>query len=236
MLWRFWLRKEWIVKGRWSSGREWSVASCFRQSTLTRTMTDNPELPLVVKVGGSLFDLPDLGPRLQGWLDQCGDRPVLLVPGGGAVVDAVRQLDRCHELGDERAHWLALRGLRLNAYFLASLLPGTPVIEMPEETVTQKSAGSRGILDPFSFALADEGRPGALPHSWSVTSDSIAARAALAIRPSELVLLKSVECAESSSWEEAARHGWVDRFFPGAVCGISRIRVINFRHRARSGS
>lgn len=51
---------------------------------------------VVVKVGGSLFDLPDLGPRLRAWLKTLRTADVLLVPGGGPTADVVRSLDRAH--------------------------------------------------------------------------------------------------------------------------------------------
>ena len=54
---------------------------------------------LVAKVGGSLFDLPDLRQRLNRWLVAQADTPVLLIPGGGELADAVRNLHRTHGLG-----------------------------------------------------------------------------------------------------------------------------------------
>ena len=45
---------------------------------------------IVVKVGGSLYDLPDLGPRLRRFLDGLDDPDRLVVPGGGAAADVVR--------------------------------------------------------------------------------------------------------------------------------------------------
>jgi hypothetical protein len=96
--------------------------------------------PIVVKVGGSLFDLPDLGSRLQSWLDRLPTRQVLLVPGGGPTADVVRELDRRHGLGDERAHWLALRALMLNAYFLAELLPSAAVVENFRDCLVQRGS------------------------------------------------------------------------------------------------
>src|SRR5919201_5329298 len=77
---------------------------------------------VVVKVGGSLFDWPVLGQRLELWLKTLEPMRVLLVPGGGITVDVVRNLDQCQSLGGESAHWLALRGLTLNAYLLETIL------------------------------------------------------------------------------------------------------------------
>src|ERR1700730_10035653 len=76
---------------------------------------------VVVKVGGSLFDLADLGARLRAWLEPVVAGPVLLVPGGGPTADVVRAFDRLHALGEETAHWLAVRALTLNAHFLQTL-------------------------------------------------------------------------------------------------------------------
>src|SRR6185312_432391 len=84
---------------------------------------------VVVKVGGSLFDLPDLGPRLCDWLQRHAPREVLLVPGGGPAAELVRTLDRTHGLGEESSHWLALRALAINAALLAALVPGSCVID-----------------------------------------------------------------------------------------------------------
>src|ERR1700737_80612 len=83
---------------------------------------DRSLAPVVVKVGGSLFDLPDLGPRLKSWLDELASFAVVLVPGGGPTANVVRELDRHHGLGEETAHWLALQALTFNAAFLAALL------------------------------------------------------------------------------------------------------------------
>src|SRR5260370_42590502 len=53
---------------------------------------------LVAKVGGSLFDLEDLGPRLRGWLARQPEGEKLLVPGGGPAAAGVRARDRAHLL------------------------------------------------------------------------------------------------------------------------------------------
>src|SRR5437763_17043375 len=95
----------------------------------------------IVKVGGSLYDLPDLGPRLRAWL---GPTRTLIVPGGGPTVEAIRVLDRVHGLGDEAAHWLALHALSVNARFLARLLPPAPVLSRLPAPVTP---GDCCILD-----------------------------------------------------------------------------------------
>jgi aspartokinase-like uncharacterized kinase len=186
---------------------------------------------VVVKVGGSLFDLPELGPRLRAWLKTMGGADVLLVPGGGPTADVVRALDRAHGLGEEASHWLALRALTLNAYFLQALLPGAAIVVDPHER--SLPSGRLAVLDPFGFAQADEARPRHLPHSWAVTSDSLAARAAVVAAARELILLKSVALPQGLSWEEAGRRGLVDEWFARAVAqapaGSLAVRCVAFR-------
>src|SRR5262245_60866000 len=88
--------------------------------------------PTIVKVGGSLLGWDHLPGRLAAFLEgRRGDRFALVVGGGGAA-DWIRDLDRLHALGPERAHALALRALDLSAHFLASLVEGLRVVPRPE--------------------------------------------------------------------------------------------------------
>jgi 5-(aminomethyl)-3-furanmethanol phosphate kinase len=190
------------------------------------TRFSNP--PVVVKVGGSLYDLPDLGLRLGDWLSGVTTSPVLLVPGGGKMADTVRELDRRHQLGEEAAHWLALRVMAVQALFLAALVTRAVVVETLEACGEAWTNGNRAVLDAHTFAQADEGNADALPHSWAVTSDSVAARAARLLKARRLVLLKSVDGQVKTDWEEAARAGLVDAWFPRVV-GDLAVDLVNFR-------
>ena len=172
---------------------------------------------IVVKVGGSLYDFPDLKSRLVAFLDALPDPDRLLVPGGGVAADAVRALDRAQGLGETASHWLALRACTLNAHFLAALL-GAGVVERPGTGLA--------VLDPLAFLLAD---PVALPESWAATSDSVAALAAASCG-AELVLLKSVTIPPALTWREAAAAGHVDPLLPGLIERHRlRVRAANLR-------
>jgi aspartokinase-like uncharacterized kinase len=184
---------------------------------------------MVVKVGGSLFDRPDLGPRLRRWLADNAPREVILVPGGGALADVVRTLDRTHGLGEEKAHWLALRTMAVNAELLAALLPGACVIDGPDLAELLWEQGRWPVLDAFAFCEADEADAGRLPHTWAVTSDSVAARVAVAAGADELVLLKSAPPppTDVAAWAEA---GYVDDWLPSALAGTAvRLRAVDLR-------
>jgi aspartokinase-like uncharacterized kinase len=186
--------------------------------------SDNQSDLIVVKVGGSLYDLPDLGSRLSDHLKSLDAPSLMIVPGGGVLADEVRDLDARHQLGEEAAHWLALRTLGIAAHFLTALLPGSVIVDHPEQTQRRIWA----VLDPYAFARWDQGRAGELPHCWDVTSDSIAARAAHVAKARRLVLLKSVTIPNGTNWNEAAWRGWVDAHFV-EVIGDLLVESVNLR-------
>jgi aspartokinase-like uncharacterized kinase len=172
---------------------------------------------IVVKVGGSLFDHPRLGPGLRAYLESLAPNEVLIIPGGGDLAETVRKLDRLHGLGEEASHWLALQTMAVTRAFLARL------IDLP-------AFGRRvRIADAFAFAQDDEGNSGALPHSWDATSDSIAARMAVVFGAERLTLLKSIDIPPGTPWPNAAERGWVDPYFPQIIaCTAIPVESVNF--------
>lgn len=227
-------------------GTEISQAACAYAVALLAATTDrgfrvepsppstilNPQLT-VAKVGGSLYNWPELGPQLRQWLSAYRSKTIVLIPGGGATADVIRTLDRCHNLGEERAHWLALRSLSLNAHFLADLLPEACVIEDLNNLSIQ--AGRVWILAPHTFAREDERRNPAeecLVHHWDSTSDSLAARVARVLGAGQLILLKSTSISNNSDWTEAAQNGLVDRHFAHHLPPGLQALTINLRDRS----
>jgi aspartokinase-like uncharacterized kinase len=185
----------------------------------------------VVKVGGSLYDMGDLGPRLRRWLEELDGTDVALVSGGGEMADAVRNFHHVHGLDEHSAHWLALGALALNAQFLAWLVGRGRVARDVPACRDAWAGGLIPVLDMDAFTRADERRPGRLPASWRVTSDSLAARAAAVLGASQLVLLKSVSVPDGMSWQEAGRQGHVDAAFAEVVAAVPglQVRALNFR-------
>src|SRR5205807_2391741 len=94
-------------------------------------------------------------------------------------------------------------------------------------------SGKIAILDAWEFGRHDEGKPGCLPHSWAVTSDSIAARAAQVFRASELVLLKSSDGELNDGWQKMEEQGIVDTTFKSLISPEISIRLVNFRRWAK---
>jgi aspartokinase-like uncharacterized kinase len=181
-----------------------------------------------VKVGGSLYDRPDLGPGLRAFVERLDAPKVLIVAGGGVVANAVRDLDSWQGLGDETAHTLAMISLWVPMQALAA------IAKIPRSSTTDglewwRQLPPRLFLKPFGFLIEYEQKFGPVPHTWDLTSDSIAVYAA-AVGKARLILLKSVDVPAGTPWEEAAARGWVDRHFPDVVAAHGlRVEVINFR-------
>jgi aspartokinase-like uncharacterized kinase len=180
---------------------------------------------VVVKVGGSLLDWPELPDRLGKFLaSRAPDRLVLIV-GGGAVADVIRAWDRTHGLGEERSHHLALRALDLTAHVLADLVPGLDVVETLDQCGPIWARGRLPVLAPRRLLDNDHD----LPHHWDVTTDTIAALLAARLGAAELVLLKSALLPPGTDLAGAARLGLVDPEFPRFAAGLERVTFINLR-------
>ena len=136
------------------------------------TSPENPKTPLVVKLGGSLHhQVHEIVPLL------CRSaRPLLVVPGGGLFADAVRQ----EQVNENAAHWMAIAAMDQFGWFIASHgMKITDILAMPETTAV--------FLPYISMRQRDP-----LPHSWDITSDTIAAWIAAELEL-ELLVLKSVD-------------------------------------------
>jgi hypothetical protein len=86
------------------------------------------------------------------------------------------------------------------------------------------------IIDPFHFAEWDEQNEDHLPHNWSATSDSLAARVASAVGADVLILFKSVDFPGGCDWTAASRRGFVDEHFPIAIaCHRYEVHAVNLK-------
>ena len=162
----------------------------------------------LVKVGGSLLDLPDLATRLR-QLPQVLGRPCTLLVGGGEAANVIRRLQQVHSLGEHDAHALAIDAMDLNARVVRRVLAG----QGPE------------VL-PVRRCLAEAAEEGlTLPPTWTVTSDSIAALLARHRRV-PLVLAKSIPPPATIS--TAVARDVVDAYFPTAAEGLE-VSWLNLR-------
>ena len=128
--------------------------------------------PIVVKLGGSLYNyVPDLVPAFL-----ASARPLFIVPGGGMFADVVRKL----AVDNDSAHWMAIAAMDQYGWYVASQgITATSLLSEPVRPVVFLPYCSVRKHDP-------------LPHTWDVTSDSIAAWIA-DVLGLDLLLLKSVD-------------------------------------------
>jgi len=133
---------------------------------------DQSTSPLIVKVGGSLINrIPDLVPILN-----ASKRPLFIIPGGGPFADLVRQV----RVNNDAAHWMAIAAMEQYGWFISSFgMLTTAGIAVPLTTTV--------FLPYRCLRLTD-----VLPHTWEVTSDTIAAWVAGTLHL-DLLLLKSID-------------------------------------------
>jgi aspartokinase-like uncharacterized kinase len=181
----------------------------------------------VIKLGGSLLEWPELASRLRAWLAVQPPAVNVMIVGGGALVDKLRELDTAHALPTEASHWLAIRAMSITAGVVAGLVPEAKLVDAIE-CLDLFGTGPLQILDAQYFLNQEHGTADALPASWGVTSDSIAARVAAVLGANELVLLKSSLPADAIDLESLARAGYVDAYFPHAAKSLL-VRCVNLR-------
>jgi aspartokinase-like uncharacterized kinase len=139
----------------------------------------------VVKVGGGLGD--STLPALCAMLGELGERhPLLVVPGGAAFADAVRDADGRFGLSATAAHRMAILGMEQFGWLLCDLIPRA-VRCADLARARELAAGRTAVLLPAGLPL------GALPASWQVTADSIAAWVADRTGAGRLILVKAVD-------------------------------------------
>lgn len=141
----------------------------------------------ILKIGGGLlgkagaFDLV-----IEALTAFRAGRRLVVVPGGGPFADAVRQMFTRVKIGEDAAHWMAVLGMDQYAYALAARIPGAALVEQAAGITAALAAGELPVLAPYRWLKAVD----PLPHSWEVTSDSIAAWFASVLGARRVVLIK----------------------------------------------
>jgi aspartokinase-like uncharacterized kinase len=143
----------------------------------------------VIKIGGGLAAIPAALERVCRAVEEASRAGcVVVVPGGGPFADAVREFDRQHGLSPTAAHWMALLAMDQYAFVLADRMPGAVLLDDPGSVPEVLAQGRAAVFAPSRWMRSAD----VLPHSWEVTSDSIAAFIAGALGATRLVLLKPV--------------------------------------------
>lgn len=182
------------------------------------------------KVGGSLLGWPGLIPALKAQIKSAG-QPILLLFGGGVMVDLLRDWDSEYHFGGNASHWLAIDALDLIARAMASATPDWQLWGEPHPPV----GDGVFVIAPATFCRWDASQNPAycLPESWMATSDSIALRMATAWGIGTLKLFKSI--GREVDFEDFGQESWkglVDPVFgslvgqPGAPRNIRAVGLM----------
>jgi dihydroneopterin aldolase len=151
----------------------------------------------------------------------------VLVPGGGPFADHVRGLQQTLRFSDEAAHAMALLAMEQFGHVLidraARLQPARTIGDIRSTL----STGKIPVWFPSSMVLATS----AIPASWEVTSDSLAAWLAAELGASALLLIKQTDdFAAGDTSETLATNGVVDPAFPSFLSPRMAFHVAGPRH------
>ena len=164
----------------------------------------------VVKLGGSLSDSDDL----SSWLDALavlGGGRLVIVPGGGPFADQVRRSQARWGFDEVTAHHMALLAMEQYGWMLAGMRPELKRASSLAEIRQALSEGRVPVWLPGQLVGCAQD----IPASWDLTSDSLAAWLANILAAECLILIKSVQPAESVvSAAALADCGLVDPLFP----------------------
>ncbi|HEX5575902.1 MAG TPA: hypothetical protein VFX42_08525 [Gemmatimonadales bacterium] len=157
----------------------------------------------VIKIGGGLTAIPDALDQVCATVAEVslGHR-LLVVPGGGPFADSVRDFQGRFALSNDAAHWMALLAMDQYGYVLAEKIAGSVLLDEPGAIAAAVIPGRVGVLAPSRWMRSAD----VLPHTWDVTSDSIAAFVSGALEAARLILIQPTSTANA-----------VDPYFSGVV-------------------
>ena len=151
---------------------------------------------IIIKIGGSLMVQDDgkilrqIGNIISGY---SFEHPVLIVAGGGPFADTVRRYGEQFVLSEKTCHFMALSAMDQYAFLLNETISGSVLTDLsnrgslPTTIFTHPQLPQILLCSAFLRQICAND----LPHSWDVTSDSIALYLAKLMDISMLVILKS---------------------------------------------
>jgi aspartokinase-like uncharacterized kinase len=115
----------------------------------------------------------------------------VVIPGGSVFADFVRELQGRVGFNDDVAHWLAIKAMEMYGTYILSLDGSGLFVETYNllETYNALDNGKIPILMPYKIVRTVN----ELPHSWDVTSDSIAVYIASLLKANTVILAKPLD-------------------------------------------
>lgn len=161
----------------------------------------------VVKLGGSLLG----NDSLNACLKKLANNPTssLIVPGGGVFAEQVRLAQLQWQFNDVAAHHMAILAMQQMALLINALQPAWPLVQTWADLHSWPAQNRTGVWFPDIMILNQQ----AIPASWKVTSDSLAAWLADVTGAEKLVLVKAAPVLTSATLADYSRQGIVDAAF-----------------------
>ncbi len=182
---------------------------------------------IVIKLGGSLAYSKALIDCLNKIQQRYQGRAVIIVPGGGAFADQVRLAQQQWQFDDVTAHHMAILAMQQMALMFKGLVPQWPIASSLAELQQAIPLNKTLIWSPNSAELDQA----AIPATWDISSDSLAAWLAKQLSATELILVKSATIDQLASLEQLTAQQIIDQgFCQQTQDGLFRIQVVNQQH------
>jgi aspartokinase-like uncharacterized kinase len=144
----------------------------------------------VIKIGGSLsYHEAGLADVCREISRLCERHSLLIVPGGAEFANQVRNAYKRYNLGETETHYMALLAMDQYGYVLSKLIDDSLAIADLHSACRRAESGRAAVFLPSAMVIRED----PLPHSWRVTSDTIAAWVALKSSCRRVILLKDVD-------------------------------------------
>ena len=176
---------------------------------------------IVVKLGGSLSHSDALINCLNSVEQRYRGRAVVIVPGGGAFADQVRLAEQRWQFDDRTAHRMAILAMQQMALLFNGIKGDFAIAGSVADIRRQLQRQPCVIWSPDNAELEQA----AIPASWDITSDSLAAWLAQALAATELILVKSAAIDASLSLDQLTKQHIID---PG-FCDMVRAAAFNIQ-------
>lgn len=139
----------------------------------------------IVKLGGSLQEKGREIIRILSDYAETKADTVIIIPGGGHFVKWIKELSEQEVISDDAAHWMAVLGMHQYGFYLADG-SGIAIAESEEEL---RNVVHICLFLPYTLLKEDD----SLPHTWNVTSDTIAAFVANKMGEKSFIKLTDVD-------------------------------------------
>ncbi|MEQ1637694.1 MAG: uridylate kinase [Methylococcales bacterium] len=161
----------------------------------------------VIKLGGSLLKNASLLACLTRIV--ANPEPSIIVTGGGAFADQVRLSQQQWQFNDTAAHHMAILAMQQMALLVNALQPDWPLLQPLTDLQQWQDKNRIGLWFPDLKLLNEY----AIPATWQITSDSLAAWLAGVVGATELIIVKAAQFSATASLAELVSQGILDQAF-----------------------